>query len=388
MVIKPENSWTADDRSFTVLVYNYNPCNQGIVSVLKYSEKKYSPLLWHNIRFSTPERLRSLDTSAGSELLKDKLEATSQKIIPIEKPSELHDNSANSLNADSLQIMTQLKLTFRYDAYWIYSTTSQLTSKDAISPDYDCITRIENPYKFALLIGRNIANNICSEKGFARKHLETRSHGKDFETYKRFRESHDWIGETIIVVTHGFVKYTYGEFEIDDAPPPFKKRREYSGQHEYRFTVQVLGHSLKRPYLDIESSPEMKNLMAVVDEDFYESLANEDVSPRNMIESLNVERIQHLQLQCREGHEWVKVCDYDPNTYQPVDINTSVSQKYLNLELLEIDVPTFYRTGRLSFRLKEGALKRDSVTGIFRCAIKCAGHPSRFISINLIKDLA
>ena len=388
MAIKPESIWTADDRSYTVLVYNYNPCEKRTGSVLRYSERQYSPLLWHNIRFSTPDRLRILDVSPGSELIKDELEATRQTFIPIEKPSELHNELAKSLKADPLQLMTRLNLTSRHDEQWIYSTASNFVPIDSISPDYDCITRIDNPYKFALLIGRNFAEKICFDTGFVEEHLESRSHGKDFETYTQFRESHEWIGEKIIVVTHGFVQYTYGEPDMGDAPLSFIKRSEYSEQQEYRFAIQVLGHSMKEPYVDIETPPDMKSLMALVNGDSSESLVNENVSPKDMIENLFTERIKRLQLQCRDGDHWVKVCEYDPNTYQPVDIDTSVSQDYLNLDLLDVNVCQFYRAGNFDVSLREGALKRNDVKDIFRFAVKCAGHPLCFIPINLTRDPA
>ena len=388
MAIKSESVWTADDLSYTVVVYNYNPCEQMASSVLKYSERQFSPLLADNIRFSTPDCLRTMDVSPGSELTKDELEVTRQEFIPIERPSELHNELARSLNADPYELMTRFKLTLWYDSCWIYSTASNFVPVDSISSDYDCITRIDNPHKFALLVGKNFAEKTYSNPGFAEEHLEYRPHGKDFETYKQLRESNEWIGEKIIVVKHGFVQYTYGEPDTDDAPVPFIKRSDYREQQEYRFTVQVLGFSMKKPYVDIKTTSDMKCLMSLVDNDSSELLVNENVSPQNMVERLWGERTENIQLQCRDGDDWVKVCEYDLNTHHPIDIDTRVSRNYLNFDLLDIDVSQIRNTGQLQVALRDGSLVRDEVTDLFRLVVKCAGYPLCAVPINMIRDSA
>ena len=386
MAIKPESVWTADDVSYTVLVYNYNPREQHVGSVLKYSEKRYSPFLAENIRFSTPECFRTLNISPGSELTKDELEATREKYIPIDLPSELHYELAKSYNAKPSEFMTRLKLTSRTNDCWIYSTASNLTSTDSISSDYDCITRINNPHKFALLMGKNFAETICSRTGFVEEHLEYRPRGKDFETYNRLHESNKWIGGKVIVVIHGFVEYTYDESDDYDGPIQFIKRSTYKLQQEYRFSVQVLGFSMKKPYVDVKTPSDAKNLMSLVGSNSPESLVIENSLCQNMVERLLGERIENLQLQCRDDDTWSKVCEYDLNTHQPIDIDKRISQNYLNLDLLNVDVSRLRSTGELSVSLRDGALKRDDVTNIFRFTVKCAGHPLHIIPFNMSRD--
>ena len=387
MAIKPESVWTADDLSYTVLVYNYNPSEQRIGSVLKYSEKQYSPFLADNIRFSTPECFRTLNISPGSELTKDELEATREKYIPIDLPSELHNELAKSYNAKPSEFMTRLKLTSRSNDCWIYSTASNFIPVVSISSDYDCITRIDNPHEFALLIGKNFAETICSKTGFVEKHLEYRSRGKDFETYNRIRESNKWVGEKVIVV-HGFVEYTYDESDDYNGPIQFIKRSAYKLQQEYRFSVQLLGFSMKKPYVDIETPSDAKSLISLVDRNSPESLVIENSLSQKMVVRLLGERIENLQLQCRDDDTWSRVCEYDLNTHQPVDIETRISQNYLNLDLLNVDVSRLRSTGKLDFSLRDGALKRDNVTNIFRFAVKCAGHPLHIVPINMNRDSA
>lgn len=157
MAIKPESIWTAEDKSYTVLVFNCNTSKQMVTSVLKYSERKYSPLLCDNIRFSTPERFRTIEVPSGAELTRDELEATRQEFIPIEQSSELHSGLARSINKEPSELMTRLKRTSEVNDCWIYSTAADYMPKETQSPDHNCITRIDNPYKFALQMGRNIA---------------------------------------------------------------------------------------------------------------------------------------------------------------------------------------------------------------------------------------
>ena len=388
MAIKPESVWTADDLSYTVLVYNCNTPEQMVSSILKYSKRKYSPLLCDNIRFSTPERFRTIEVPPGAELTRDELEATRQKRIPIEMPSELHNELARSLNAEPLEFMTRLNITAHINDCWIYSTAANYIPKKSQSSDHDCITRIDNPYKFALLIGRNFAETICSNREFVEKHLKYRPQGKDFETYNRIRESNKRIGEKVIVVIHGLVEYTYDESDDYNRPFQFIKRRTYSVQHEYRFSVQVLGYSMKQLYTDIETPADLKNLMSLVDNDSQESLVNKNVFPQNMVERLFGERIETVQLNCRDGNDWVKVCDYDLNTYQPKNIDTTVSHKYLNFDLLDVNISQLLSIGKLSVAIKDGALVHGDAIDIFGLVVKASGYPLYAQSINLIKDSA
>ena len=388
MAIIPESIWTADDLSYTVLVYNCNTTEQMVSSILKYSKRKYSPLLCDNIRFSTPGRFRTIEVPPGSELTRDELEATRQEFIPIEKTSELHNQIAREINAEPLKLMTRLKITSQVNDCWIYSTAADYIPKEKQSSDHNCITRMDNPYKFALQIGRNIAQTICSNKEFVEEHLEYCPHGKDFDLYNQLHESNSWIGEKVILVIHGLVEYTYDEPGENNLPIQFIKRRTYSVQHEYRFSVQVLGYSMKELYTDIETPADLKSLMSLVDNDLQESLVIKNVSPQNMVERLFGERIETVQLQCRDGDDWVKVCDYDLNTHQPKNIDTTVSNKYLNFDLLNVDVSQMLSSGELNVSLKVGALVRGDVLDTFSLAVKVAGYPPHIKPINLIKDSA
>ena len=388
MAIKPESVWTVDDLSYTVLVYNCNTPEQMVSSILKYSKRKYSPLLCDNIRFSTPERFRTIEVPPGSELTRDELEATRQEFIPIEKTSELHNQIAREINAEPLKLMTRLKITSQVNDCWIYSTAADYIPKESQSPDHNCVTRIDNPYKFALQMGRNIAQTICSNKDFEEEHLEYCPHGKGFDLYNQLHESNSWIGEKVILVVHGLVEYSYDESDDYNCPLQFIKRQNYNDQQEYRFSFQVLGYSMKKQHIDLDTPVDLKNLMSIVKNHSQESLVIKNVSPQKMIERLFGERIETFHLLCRDGDKLFKVCDYDLNTHQPKNIDTTVSRKYLNFDLLDVNISQLLSTGKLDVAIKDGALVNGSVFDTFRLVVKVAGYPPHIKPINLIKDSA
>ncbi len=385
MAIKPESIWTAEDKSYTVLVYNCNTSKQMVTSVLKYSERKYSPLLCDNIRFSTPERFRTIEVPPGAELTRDELEATRQEFIPIEQSSELHSSLARSINKEPSELMTRLKITFHVNDCWIYSTAADYMPKETQSPDHNCITRIDNPYKFALQTGRNIAQRICSNKKFVEEHLEYCPRGKSFDLYNQLHESYSWIGEKVILVVHGLVDYSYDETDDYNRPLQFIKRQNYNVQQEYRFTAQVLGYSMKKQYVDLDTPVDLKSLMSLVGSELQESLVIKSVSPQKMIKRLFGERIESFHLVCQDGEKLFKVCDYDLNTHQPINIDTTVSSKYLNFDLLNVDVSKMLSSGQSGVSLKVGTLVNGDVLDIFSFVVKIAGYPPHILPFNLLK---
>ena len=296
-----ESMFTANDHSYTVkvcfvglqdIIWGINHSYSESDTLIKYSEAMYSPVSPEpsdQIRLATPSYYQNLEVEENSELIKDNLEGSYIEQLDWGRTGSdgmeaIKKNLAGPpLYASNSSV--RLKLTWARKGFWMYCTSinpntyyERKEQMENLSPNYDFITKIENPSEFAKQLGRDVGKHIslhnnlkCNRPGLhiitsATKNALIAEHGVG-------------IGEHLIFVNHGPVIYL-DEGKIQEflntipnvkggAIIPFVKRKKYENQQEYRFVVSVQWHSPNEDILDLQVSDDLRSLMSPIEDSHY-----------------------------------------------------------------------------------------------------------------------
>lgn len=135
-------------------------------------------------------------------------------------------------------------------------------------PDYDCATFIPDPSAFAMQLGKDVGKQL-DVKNLRLNALDMiiRRLGLDQAKLTSQGRLLQKGLETRVLVTHGPIAYCDPPERIINRFPverrgeviPFVKRRQYAGQREYRFVVEVIGEP-KEPNFLMEITDELRTL--------------------------------------------------------------------------------------------------------------------------------
>ena len=132
-------------------------------------------------------------------------------------------------------------------------------------PDYDFMTKIENPAAFAEQLGHDFGKQIESGKD-----LKCTNPGLHM-LFSTLSKLHGQASDLSILVDHGPVIYlekeksqefiNYASERTDLPVILFVKDLKYELQQEYRFVIKVAGHSPKKDKFYLKVSEDIRQLM-------------------------------------------------------------------------------------------------------------------------------
>ena len=217
-------------RSDRRLYYRRDP-------LIKYSEAKFSPVSScpaDCIQLARPSYYRNFEDDEDLTLIADSREGKHREISRVrERGSPFMEDMKRRMNKYGTNV--KIKLGLEINDFWMYCTSidPQLSYKRKeqmknCSPLYNFMMSIQQPSKFAIQLGRDVAKQSVTESDFS-------------------SNSSILSGVISIHVCHGRVIY------LDDAEKrmlfrdelyydgimPFVKGRAYQEQQEYRFVITV-----------------------------------------------------------------------------------------------------------------------------------------------------
>ena len=245
---------------------------EAMGGVLKFSRKGESPEATRKIRLATPADFREYGYEPG---IADDLDAAQRADMAPYLARQMSRNvgyvSAADISASAMFTSTEEP--------WIYCTSIVPTRSygsgalGALKREFSeskgndaAITAIDNPRQFARQLGIDLALSV--EVG---KHVEDSYMTKLLGlAFARRVCKFDALApvDTVVWVSHGPVHYEDRRLVIEtesDMPTMeatracFTKRREFSGQREYRFAVHVAGRPLRKAFY-LETSSELLRL--------------------------------------------------------------------------------------------------------------------------------
>ncbi len=284
--LKSKSRFTVGDLSYTVRVcfvdlttvvsginfHSYSESN----ALIKYSEARFSPVSSEPtdyVKLATPSYYRNLKVGSNSELIADDLEGAYKEHLEWDYGVKVENTKA---------LLSE---------FWIYCTSiSPYLSSEreeqikSLSPEYDFLTKMEEPSKFAEQLGYDVGKQIelCRDFNFNPGVWEFEDYIGEFGDRMSLMSDEQSTGgqdkspdDYLISVNHGPVIYL-GEGEIaesiNSAPTrssgaiiPFLKRKKYEEQQEYRFIIRVRHHSPKGDTFYLKVSNELRNLMAPIE---------------------------------------------------------------------------------------------------------------------------
>ena len=141
-------------------------------TLIKYSEAKFSPVSSARadcIQLATPSYYRNFETGENSEFIADDLEGACEESLDWRnKGSTVMEDlkkrfASYSINSRNLNA----KITWARDNFWMYCTSiapdisyKRSQQKKHLSSDYDFMTKIEEPSKFAEQLGQAVGKQI------------------------------------------------------------------------------------------------------------------------------------------------------------------------------------------------------------------------------------
>lgn len=297
-------------------------------TVVKFTDPKFNPFFCGNIQLGTPAYYRNLPKSPNTENTRDELE------------SIIYDEYED--------------LTYQEDSYSMYCTTTKddLSTGREIAEDYQSATRIECPSEFAKALGQEYAEQFI--KPFKVLHPQENLHVEIVHGYVHYiDESNGRLDFTGFMKSLG-VSLKYVPFFL-----PFIKRKKYETQREYRFVIRPIGCRImdnvpvERRFFLLKTTRNVLKLMSLV---------------RSLIPD-------ELILMYHNEDRWLSVRSYNLSTFESIDLNTKMVRKYINLELLDVNVSEFPISGSVNIKLNKGALVQGDVKNVFAFGLTFKEYP-------------
>lgn len=246
--------------------------------VIKYSKEEHSPVSSKRsdvIQLGTPCLYEGYEQDSG--LIGDDLEGKYKEHLNWWKQgSEKMEVMKKSITDYPFSVRNQLEdlnVTWENrDDFWLYCTSidPQLSRKrkeqmKKTDPEYNFITKIENPAAFAEQLGHDFGKQIEG-----RKDLKCNIPGL-YVLFSTLSGKHGRGSGFFILVEYGPIIYLDGEkkqefinyaSERTDLPVMlFVKDLKYELQQEYRFVIKVAGHSPKEDKFCLKVSEDIRELM-------------------------------------------------------------------------------------------------------------------------------
>ena len=246
--------------------------------LIKYSKREHSPVSSKPsdfIQLGTPYLYEGYENDSG--LVKDDSEGKYKENLKWNKQGSKRMEDLKK-NYSSLGATDKIKLSVTWgyqDGFWLYCTSidPKLSRKrkeqmKKTDPEYDFITKIENPAVFAEQLGHDFGKQIDSENDLKCTNLGL------YMLFSKLSEIYSRGSGFFILVDHGPVIYLDGEekeefinyaSERNDTPVIlFVKNKKYEVQQEYRFVVRVAGCSPKKHKFYLTVSEDIRKLMLPV----------------------------------------------------------------------------------------------------------------------------
>ena len=248
--------------------------------LIKYSKKEHSPVSSKPsdlLQLGTPALYESHEKDAG--LVKDDSEGKyTENLDWWERGSEGMEVIKKSISGSSFSIKDQSELDVTWenrDDYWLYCTSidpkliyEREEQMKKTAPEYDFMTKIENPAAFAKQLGHDLGKQIESGKDLKCNILGL------YTLFSTLSELHGHGSGFFILVEHGPVIYleeeksqefiNYASERTDLPVMLFVKDLKYELQQEYRFVIKVTGHSPKEDKFYQKVSEDLRKLMLPV----------------------------------------------------------------------------------------------------------------------------
>ena len=247
--------------------------------LIKYSKKEHSPISSKPsdlIQLGTPNLYKDYEKDSG--LVGDDLEGKYKEHLNWWKQgSEKMEVIKKSISGSSFSVRNQLELDVTWesrDDFWLYCTSidpklsyQRKGQMEKTDPEYDFMTKIENPAAFAEQLGHDFGKQIESGKD-----LKCNIPGL-YICFSELSRGHNRGSGPFIVVDHGPVIYldrkkqefiNYASERTDLPVISFVKDLKYELQQEYRFVIKVAGHSPKKDNFCLKVSEDIRKLMLPV----------------------------------------------------------------------------------------------------------------------------
>ena len=246
--------------------------------LIKYSKKEYSPVSSKQsdlLQLGTPCLYESYEKDSG--LVRDDLEGKYKEGLNWWKQgSKKMEVMKKSITGSPFSVRNQLEelnVTWKNrDDFWMYCTSidpklsrEREEQMEKTDPEYDFITKIENPAAFAEQLGRDFGKQIDSENDLKCTNLGLHM------LFSKLSEIYGRGSDFFILVEHGPVIYLNREkkqefinYASDRTDLPimlFVKDIKYELQQEYRFVIKVAGHSPKKHKFYLKVSEDIRKLM-------------------------------------------------------------------------------------------------------------------------------
>ena len=245
--------------------------------LIKYSKKKHSPISSEPsdlIQLGTPHLYEVYEKTSG--LVRDDSEGKyTENIDWWNRGSERMEVIKKSISGSPFSVRDQLELDVTWknrDDFWLYCTSvdpklsyEREEQMEKTDPEYDFMTKIENPAVFAEQLGHDFGQQIESGKD-----LKCNIPGL-YILFSKLSRLYNRGSGPFIVVDHGPVIYldrekkqefiNYASERTDLPVILFVKDLKYKLQQEYRFVIKVAGHSPKNDKFFLKVSEDIRKLM-------------------------------------------------------------------------------------------------------------------------------
>ena len=248
--------------------------------LIKYSKREHSPISSKPsdlIQLGTPHLYEVYEKKSG--LVRDDSEGKyTENINWWNRGSEGMEVIKKSISGSSFSVRDQLELDVTWenrDDFWLYCTSidpklsyERKEQMEKTDPEYDFMTKIENPAAFAEQLGHDFGKQIESGKDLKCNILGL------YILFSELSRVHNRGSGFFIVVDHGPVIYldreekqefiNYASERTDLPVILFVKDLKYELQQEYRFVIKVAGHSPKKDNFCLKVSEDIRKLMLPV----------------------------------------------------------------------------------------------------------------------------
>ncbi len=248
--------------------------------LIKYSKKEHSPVSSKPsdlLQLGTPALYESHEKDSG--LVKDNSECKYKENLDWwKRGSEEMEVIRKSIPGSSFNTEDQLALDVTWenrDDFWLYCTSidpklnyEREEQMRKTAPEYDFMTKIENPTAFAKQLGHDFGKQIESGEDLKCNNLGL------YTLFSTLSKLHGRGSGFFILVEHGPVIYldreekqefmNYASERTDLPIMLFVKDLKYELQQEYRFIIKAAVHSPKDDKFYMKVSEDLRKLMLPV----------------------------------------------------------------------------------------------------------------------------
>ena len=232
-------------------------------TLVKYSKAKFSPVSSYRagcIQLARPSYYRNFEDDEDSGLIADSREGKHSEVSSRkERGSPMMEHIKGGMNKIAHN-KVEIKLGFETNDFWMYcvSVDPQISYKRRgqmrnLSLSYDFMTSIQEPSKFAIQLGRDVAKQIVLESRFSSK----------LSILSDIASIHVLHGR-VIYLDDDEKRILFRDELYYDGIMSFVKGRVYQEQQEYRFIITVQWHTPNEDVFHLKVSDDLRNLLTPV----------------------------------------------------------------------------------------------------------------------------